>query len=166
MAIFVNTLCRRWTKWKFTKWAIKGKTWRRFQFIANGNCTRLDPQHFFCNLKSVLQLIQQWLQVAIGGNVHHFSWTPIISLQFVVKKNLFKELRQIKSALNSLAVNKKVDSETLSEANDLSINLFGRPINALQQAFDRKPFQSSFTIVPTYLTYISIYWKIINKREL
>ena len=52
-------------------------------------------------------------------------------------KSIFgKELSQIKSALNSLAVNKKVDSETLSEANDLSINLFGRPINALQQALD------------------------------
>ena len=54
MAIFVNTLGQRSTKWKFTKWAIKGKTWRRFQFIANGNCTRLDPQQVFCNLKSVL----------------------------------------------------------------------------------------------------------------
>lgn len=50
-------------------------------------------------------------------------------------KSIFgKELSQIKSALNSLAVNKKVDSETLTEVNELSINLFGRPINALQEA--------------------------------
>jgi len=50
-------------------------------------------------------------------------------------KSIFgTELSQIKSALNSLAVNKKVDSETLTEVNELSINLFGRPINALQQA--------------------------------
>ncbi len=50
-------------------------------------------------------------------------------------KSIFgKELSQIKSALNSLAVNKKLDSETLTEVNELSINLFGRPINALQEA--------------------------------
>ena len=41
MAIFVNTLAGRWTKWKFTKWPIKGKTWRGFEFIANGNSTCL-----------------------------------------------------------------------------------------------------------------------------
>ena len=29
MAIFVNTLARRSTKWKFTKWAIKGKNLER-----------------------------------------------------------------------------------------------------------------------------------------
>ena len=52
-------------------------------------------------------------------------------------KSIFgTELSAIKSALNSLAVNKKVDSETLSDVNELSINLFGRPINALQQALD------------------------------
>ena len=50
-------------------------------------------------------------------------------------KSIFgTELSQIKSALNSLAVNKKVDSKALSEVNQLSINLFGRPINALQEA--------------------------------
>lgn len=52
-------------------------------------------------------------------------------------KSIFgTELSAIKSALNSLAVNKKVDSEALSDVNELSINLFGRPINALQQALD------------------------------
>ena len=50
-------------------------------------------------------------------------------------KSIFgKELRKSKSALNSLAVNKKVDSEKLREANDLSINVSGRRINALQKA--------------------------------
>lgn len=52
-------------------------------------------------------------------------------------KSIFgTELSAIKSALNSLAVNKKVDSETLNDVNELSINLFGRPLNALQQALD------------------------------
>ena len=50
-------------------------------------------------------------------------------------KSIFgTELSTIKSALNSLAVNKKVDSKALSEVNQLSINLFGRPINALQES--------------------------------
>ena len=41
MAIFVNTLGQRWTKWNFTKWAIKRKTWTWLEFIANGgNCTQ------------------------------------------------------------------------------------------------------------------------------
>tara|TARA_R100000541_G_C1897072_1_gene83920 strand:- start:93 stop:8627 length:8535 start_codon:yes stop_codon:yes gene_type:complete len=50
-------------------------------------------------------------------------------------KNIFgKELGEIKSALNSLAINKKVNPNELTEVNELSISLFGRPINALQEA--------------------------------
>ena len=51
MAIFVNTLGQRWTKWNFTKWAIKRKTWTWLEFIANGgNCTNpyLTPPQLSC----------------------------------------------------------------------------------------------------------------------